>query len=131
MIGLDSNVLVRYLVEDEPKQARRAVALIEARCLEDDPGFINRIVLCELVWVLESCYAYPRERIAATIENLLRTRELQIDAGQAAWVALRRYRGGAVDFADAFIGQLNRAVGCEATATFDRGAARLDDFFPV
>ena len=129
MIGLDTNVLVRYLVEDDAAQASKAAQLIETRCTEDTPGFVNRVVLCELVWVLESAYDYPRATVAATLESLLRAAELEVDAADAAWPALAAYRGGGVDFSDAFIGRLNRNTGCDGTATFDKGAARLDDFF--
>ena len=129
MIGLDTNILVRYLVEDDAKQASKAAHLIETRCTEDSPGFVNRVVLCELVWVLESAYDYPRATVAATLESLLRTAELEIDTAEAAWPALAVYRSSGVDFSDAFIGRLNRNAGCDATATFDKGAARLDDFF--
>ena len=131
MIGLDTNVLVRYLVEDDPDQAARAREVIEGRCTAEAPGFVNRIVLCELVWVLESCYATPAAAIADTIEKLLRTAELEIDAPEAAWFALAAYRRGATDFADALIGRLNTAAGCDGIATFDRGAARLTDFLRV
>ncbi len=129
MIGLDTNILVRYLVEDDAAQASKAARLIETRCTEDTPGFVNRVVLCELAWVLESAYDYPRATVAATLEILLRPAELKVDAADAAWAALTAYRGGGVDFSDAFIGRLNRDAGCDATATFDKGAARLDDFF--
>ena len=129
MIGLDTNVLVRYLVEDDAAQASKAAQLIETRCTEDTPGFVNRIVLCELVWVLESSYDYPRATVAATLEGLFRTAELEIDASDAAWPALAAYRSGGVGFSDAFIGRLNRNAGCDGTATFDKGAARLAEFF--
>ena len=129
MIGLDTCVLVRYLVEDDTAQTSKAAHLIETRCTGDAPGFVNRVVLCELVWVLESAYGYTRATIAATVESLLRTAELEIDASDAIWPALTAYRGGGVDFADALIGRLNRNAGCEGTATFDKGAAKLGDFF--
>ena len=89
------------------------------------------MVLCELVWVLESAYGYPRTTVAATLENLLRAAELEVDAADAAWPALASYRGGGADFADALIGRLNRNAGCDATATLDKAAARLDDFFTL
>ncbi len=129
MIGLDTNVLVRYLVEDDLEQAAKAADLIEQQCSEDEPGFVNRVVLCELVWVLESAYGYARATIAATIESLLRTAELEIDAVEAAWPALTAYRAGSADFSDALVGRTNRSAGCSGTATFDKGAASLEDFF--
>ena len=72
MIGLDTNILVRYLVEDDAKQASKAAHLIETRCTEDSPGFINRVVLCELVWVLESAYGYPLATVAANTTSTVR-----------------------------------------------------------
>ena len=110
MIGLDTNVLVRYLVEDDSEQAAKAAKLIEKRCTEDDPGFVNRIVLCELVWVLESAYGYARATIAATIEGLLRTAELEIDAVEVAWSALTAYRTGGADFSDALVHRHRRMI---------------------
>jgi predicted nucleic-acid-binding protein len=131
MIGLDTNVLVRFLVADDADQAARAARLIEERCTGDDPGFVDSVVLCEIVWVLESAYGYARPLIAEVVEKALHTAELEIDNAEAAWAALRAYRTGNADFADAFIGRLNRAAGCAATATFDRAAAALDDYFEV
>ena len=73
MIGIDTNVLVRHLVQDDLSQSRAATQVITKQCTRDEPGFINRIVLCELVWVLESAYGYPKDTIAAVLEKLLRT----------------------------------------------------------
>lgn len=128
MIGFDTNILVRHLVQDDPEQGASASRFIEAHCSESSPGFVNRVVLCELVWVLETAYRYPRNIIADTIERLLRTVELEIENDDAAWLALHAYRDQGVDFSDAFIGHTNRELGCERTATFDRRATRLDVF---
>ncbi len=65
MIGFDTNVLVRHLVQDDPRQSRKATQVIAKQCTRDDPGFISRIVLCELVWVLESAYGYSKDTIVA------------------------------------------------------------------
>ena len=131
MIGRDTNVLVRFLVGDDPDQAARVVRLIEERCTGDDPGFVDSVVLCELVWVLEAAYGYARPLIAEVIEKMLHTAELEVADTGAAWAALRAYRSGGADFSDALVGRLNRQAGCAATATFDRAAAALDDFFEV
>jgi predicted nucleic-acid-binding protein len=128
--GIDTNVLIRYLIQDEPEQARRASRFIATACSADDPGFINRIVLCELVWVLESAYGYARDRMAQLIENLLRTAQLKVEDHDVAWAALREYQTGA-DFADALIAALNQRVGCEDTVTFDRKAGRRPGFFAL
>ena len=131
MIGLDTNVLVRFLVQDDQSQAVRATRLMEERCTADDPGYVGSVVLCELVWVLESAYGYARPLIADVIGKVLHTAELEVESPEAAWEALRAYRTGNADFSGALVGLLNREAGCVATATFDRAAAALDDFFEV
>lgn len=128
MIGLDTNVLVRYLVQDEPLQAAAATQCIEQRCHSDFPGRVNRTVLCELVWVLESSYGYSRLEIAAVLERIFRTSQLVVEDLDAAWAALQHYRASGVDFADALIGIVNRRAGCAVTVTLDRKAARLAEF---
>ena len=128
MIGLDTNVLVRYLVQDDPSQSRKATQLITKRCTRDDPGFINRIVLCELVWVLESAYGYPKDTIVVVLDKLLRTSQLKIEDVQAAWTAFRIYQKGKADFADCLMGTTNRIGGCEWTVTFDQPASKLEGF---
>ncbi len=124
MIGLDTNVLVRYLMQDDAAQAAKASRLIE-RCSADEPGFITLVVLVELVWVLESSYDIQRARIAAALELLLRTRELRVEQAEVAWHAVRVYRESRADFADALIARCAAAAGCERILTFDRDAARL------
>lgn len=124
MKGLDTNVLIRHLVQDEPAQARLATRFITEECSRENPGFVNRIVLCETVWVLESAYGYAREQIAAALVRVMQTQQFVIDDVQAAWVALRIYRSGAADFADYLLGETNREAGCAETVTLDKKAAR-------
>ncbi|MEW6544329.1 MAG: type II toxin-antitoxin system VapC family toxin [Nitrospirota bacterium] len=128
MIGLDTNVLVRYLVQDDPGQSRKASQFITRGCTRESPGFINRIVLCELVWVLETAYGYSKETIAGVLEKVLRTSQFEVEDVQAAWTAFRLYQKGKADFADCLIGILNRRHGCDRTITFDRLAGELDAF---
>ena len=128
MIGLDTNVLVRYLVQDDPGQSRKAIRVITKQCTRDDPGFINRIALCELVWVLESAYGYSKDTIVAVLEKLLRTSQLKIEDVQTAWTAFRMYQKGKADFADCLMGTTNRLDGCETTVTFDQAASKLEGF---
>ena len=131
MKGLDTNVLVRLLVADDGDQAERAARYIRRHCSADDPGFVNRVVLCELVWVLESAYGFARADIADVLERLFRAAQFRIENSDAARAALHLYRTAGADFADALVGRCNRDAGCEATATFDRRAVRLGDFEPV
>jgi len=111
MIGLDTNVLVRHLVQDDPGQSRKPAQLITKQCMRDNPGFINRIVLCELVWVLESACGYPKDTIVVVLDKLLRTSQLKIEDVQAAWTAFRMYQKGKADFADCLLGTTNRIGG--------------------
>jgi predicted nucleic-acid-binding protein len=127
MIGLDTNVLVRHLTQDEPKQARLASALIADVCSIEEPGYINRVVICEVVWVLERAYRYDRATIAGGIETILRTADLRVENEKAVWAALSSYQEG-YDFADALIGETNLMAGVADTRTFDKQASRLDAF---
>jgi len=125
--ALDTNVLLRYLLRDDPAQARSAKSFIDRECSPEDPGFINRIVLCETVWVLERGYAYSREVVFRVLDNLLLVQQLAIEDRDEALIALREYREGA-DFSDSLIAAINRRMGCEYTVTFDQKAARRNGF---
>lgn len=131
MIGLDTNVLVRYIVQDDADQGARAGRLIEQRCTQEQPGWISLIVICELVWVLEGAYGYSRDIIASVLRQILATAELSVDSPQRCWTALRAYERSGADFADYLIGAGNREAGCETTFTFDKRAARSDWHSPV
>ena len=128
MNGLDTNVLVRYVTQDDVVQAKKATKCITSKCTASDPCQIDRVVLCELVWVLESGYGYSRDQIAEFMESLLHTRQFEFESRDAALAALRHYRRGKVGFADALIGTANRNTGCKTTFTFDRKAAGLETF---
>ena len=128
MKGLDTNVLVRFLVKDQARQARTAARFIRRHCSVESPCHINRFVLCELAWVLDSAYRYSRAIIADVIDKVLRTGEFVVEDADEAWAALRAYRDGRADFADVLLGATNLARGCDTTATFDRVAGRLEAF---
>lgn len=124
MIGLDTNVLVRYLTQDEAKQARLANRLIEETLSPDDPGFVSQVALVELVWVLESGYGCDRIEVASIVERLLRSKSLVIERGDVVWPALRVFAAGRAEFADCLIERTGNANECDATVTFDRMAAK-------
>lgn len=124
MIALDTNVLVRFLVQDEPDQARLAVDVMEA-LTEACPGFVCREVLVELVRVLERAYGRPRTEIATAFDALLSARELVIEASEDVGPAIDRYRGGGHGFADLMIAAAVRRAGAMEFVTFDRRAAGL------
>lgn len=131
MIGLDTNILVRLLVKDDIGQMEQAQRFVDENCTPDAPAFINCIVLAELVWVLESVYRFSRSEIAAAVEKVLAGSDRVIEHRGAVLVALDDFRTTGIGFGDALIGQINRARGCEATATFDRKAAKLTHFLRV
>ena len=122
MIGIDANVLVRYLAQDDAHQAARATAFIESLSSEA-PGFLPVVALVETVWVLSRAYQLPRPHLAVLVEQLLRTRELVVEHAHAARLALARYQSGEADFADALIAETARLAGRTETVTFDRKAA--------
>ena len=128
MIALDTNVLVRTLVEDDPSQSRRAHELLEAIRDRDDRAFVSDIVLCEVVWVLERSYRIRRKEISEALELVLATRNLVFREIESAARALRRYAKGRGDFADYLIQEQARQRGCDAVVTFDRELLKEDGF---
>ena len=128
MIGLDTNVIVRQIVQDDPVQGELASELIEQRCSPAEPAHIPLIVLCELVWVLSSAYGYSRSQIVTALRQVLVTDCFDVEEHALAWAALQDYAAGSADYADHIIVRLNRARGCRSTFTFDRRAARHPEF---
>jgi len=120
MIGLDTNVVVRYLTQDDPVQAARATEAIEDAAERGDRLFLSGVVLCELVWVLESTYGYERAEVTDVVERVLRTTQFDFDQKDQLWQAWQDYRTGKSDFSDYLIGRLGHAAGCGATLTFNR-----------
>ena len=120
MIGLDTNVLVRYLSQDEPAQARKAATVIEDAAAKGEKLLIHPVVLCELVWVLESAYGYGRADVAANLDRILRTAQFEVSDKEIVWSAWDDYRSGKGDFADYLIGRANGRFGAAHTVTFDQ-----------
>lgn len=131
MIGLDTNVLVRYIVRDDPRQAAMATRIVESHCRKSDPGVVSAIVLCELAWVLDRGYGYGRADMAKVLRTLLGAEDLHVEASDRAWQALHLYERGQADFADYLIGLANRDLKAEFTYTFDRRAAGNPLFRPA
>jgi predicted nucleic-acid-binding protein len=131
MIALDTNLLVRLLTDDDPVQAATVERLLAARASPDDPAFVERIVLVELVWVLQRRYGYDRGAIADAVAALLRTAWLRLENQARVIDALGLYRTSRADFADIMIMLGAREAGCMGVATFDRKAAELDGVFLV
>lgn len=122
MIGLDTNILVRYFTLDDPSQTARAVEVMDSLTAEE-PGFISSIVLAELVWVLESFYKLTKTEIVGCLETLLRSKELSVEKAEIAWQALSTFRKGRSGYSDCLIERTAHAAGCRHTLTFDQKAA--------
>jgi predicted nucleic-acid-binding protein len=123
MIGLDTNVLVRYIMQDDPKQSPKATRLVESLTSEQ-PGFVPLVAVVELIWVLSSSYGLKRDQLVEALDLLLRSKEIVVDRADVVLQAQRRFAQGGADFADCLIERIAQAHGCQATMTFDTGAAK-------
>ena len=128
MIGLDTNILVRYLTQDDPTQSPRAREIIERRLTEENPGFISIVAMVETVWVLERAYGLTPHEIVGAVERVLQTDVLVVENEQEVFTAMIAPKEGQGSFADAVIAALGARVGCSSTLTFDRKALRLPGF---
>ena len=124
MIGLDTNVLVRYLMQDDPRQSAKASQLIESLTF-DAPGFIPVVAVLELSWVLTSSYGLTREQFSQALDAILRTKEFVVDRADQVFRALRFFKATSADFADCLIERSAADAGCDQTMTFDVGAAKV------
>lgn len=121
-VGIDTNILLRMVLNDDPEQ--RAIALAFGEGLSDEaPGYISLIVLVEFAWSLSSRYRQPKEQVLDAVRRLLKTQTLVIESFDAVVRALERSSSPLVDFADALIAEHNLAMGCSHTVTFDQNAA--------
>lgn len=121
MIGLDTNVVVRFLTQDDVVQSAQA-ATVFASLTEEEPGFLCREVMVELVWVLERSYHLSRTDIAGAIDELLASREIVVEEADRVGLATELYRQGGAGFSDQMIAIGGRDAGCDMVLTFDRKA---------
>lgn len=120
MIGIDTNVLVRYLTLDDADQVERVDRLVQSALERDDPLHIDGIVLCETAWVLRTAYDMPRAKVAEALQRILDTRQFSVENRDSVRRALDAFVEGRGDFADYLIGERNRRAGCRITVTFDQ-----------
>jgi predicted nucleic-acid-binding protein len=128
MIGIDTNILVRYLTQDDAEQAKVVEHLFNSYAIAPQSIFINNIVVCELIWVLERGYKYDKESITKVIKHILSTKEFNFENQELLWLALNQYSQKKLDFSDALIGEINKCTGCTNTFTFDKAAITADNF---
>ena len=123
MTGLDTNVIVRYVMQDDPRQAAQATQFVES-LTPGSPGFVTQLAVVELTWVLDSAFELDRNQVAAVIGQLLRVAAIVVERADQVWKALRAYTAGNADFSDCLIQAVSADAGCGRTVTFDRRAAR-------
>lgn len=129
MIGLDSNLIIRFLTKDDEGQTARTAEFLAGKCSSDQPGYVNVVVLAEVVWTLEKTYKFDKDAVAATVLRLVDAEELEVQHGNVVRAACERYLQSPsarrrVGLADYIIVSLNEAAGCETTATMDRRLAQ-------
>jgi predicted nucleic-acid-binding protein len=128
MLGIDTNVLVRFLVRDDGIQFEKARKLIRREVAAGHRVFVNQLVLMETEWVLRSRYVVPKNQIIEAISGLLNSTDIQFEDEPSIEEALFIWKESDADFADCLIAAKNRRMGCRATATFDRKASKLPGF---
>ena len=128
MIGLDTNIIVRYLTQDDPVQSRKATEIFERRLSEANPGFVSIVAMVETVWVLDRAYGFASDQIIAAVDGMLQSKVLLIENEKEVFAARTAVKDGSGSFSDALIGALGARAGCSRTLTFDHKAARLSDF---
>jgi predicted nucleic-acid-binding protein len=128
MLGIDTNVLVRFLVRDDEAQFEKARKLIKREVAAGRGVLVNQLVLLETEWVLRSRYSLPKQLIIQAISGLLDASDVQFEDEAAVEEALFVWKESTADFADCLIGAKNRRLGCRATATFDVKASKLPGF---
>jgi predicted nucleic-acid-binding protein len=128
MIGLDTNILVRYLAQDDPAQSAKATEILEHRLTEKNPGFVSIIAMVETVWVLDRAYGFTAQEIVTAVQRLLQIEVLVVENEQEVFSAMVALKQGRGSFADALIVELGTRVGCTRTLTFDQKAVRLSGF---
>lgn len=122
MIGLDTNVLVRYFVQDDEVHSALASKLIEESVSVSNPGYITLISLIEVVWVLESCYSINKSNLCTMIRMVLETKQFLVEQSDSCYRALKLFEEGNGDFSDALIVTCSKDAGCVETITFDKKA---------
>jgi predicted nucleic-acid-binding protein len=128
MIGLDTNVIMRYLAQDDPAQSAQATELIERELSEEEPGFVSVVAMAETAWILERVYGLTTAELAAAIERMLQVNALVVESEQQVFTAMIAVKEGRGSFADALTGALGAKAGCSHTLTFDRRALELAGF---
>lgn len=125
MIGLDTNVVIRYLTQDDAKQSAIANRIIEQELNEKNQGYITLVSLIEITWVLESCYEQTKDDVINVLDSLLTIKQIAIEKTDLVYLALKRFRSGTADFSDALITLVCEDAGCKRIVSFDKRAVTV------
>jgi len=129
MVALDTNVIVRYIAQDDPSQSEAATRIFEEVISEENHGFITSIAMCETIWVLARAYGQPREKLAQVIEALLKADNLELEHRDLVWSARDDFLRGKADFSDYLLARIGKARGASTTLSFDGNALKSKDLF--
>lgn len=122
MIGIDTNIIIRYIVQDDVQQSRKATRFMENKISTENPGFINHVVLCEIAWVLSGAYGFSKENIIRVVQSMLTANEIVVFESDLVWKTMADFEDGDADFSDYLIANINVNYGCNETVTFDKKA---------
>ena len=128
MTGIDTNVLVRYLVQDDPEQSAQATRFIEKTISAANRGYVTSIVLCETVWVLARAYGQPKTALLEVIRGILEAEAFEVENRDCAWRAYFDFDKGEADFSDYLLAEICKAKGAAATVSFDKRALKHELF---
>ena len=123
MIGLDTNVLVRYIMQDDPKQSPKATEIVESLA-DIGSGYVTLVSIVELAWVLSASFELTRAQVAQALDGIIRTKQFKIESADQVIRALRVFKVGKSDFSDCLIERSANSAGCEKTITFDVNASQ-------
>jgi predicted nucleic-acid-binding protein len=123
VIGIDTNVIVRYIMQDDARQSVLATRFMES-LTQAAPGFLSHVALVEMVWVLSSAYGLSRAEVTQVLEHLLQTKEVVVERADVVARAVRQFKASTADLADCLIAGVGQQAGCDHTVTFDKGAAK-------
>lgn len=129
MLALDTNVIVRYIAQDDPVQSAAATRIFEDIISDKNHGFITSIALCETLWVLSRAYGQSRSKLVEVIEALLKADNLELEHRDLVWSAKEDFRNGNADFSDYLLARIGKAQGASTTLSFDRNALKSKDLF--
>lgn len=125
MIGIDTNVIIRFLVQDDPIQSKKASQLIEKAVEKNEVFWICLLTLCEIAWVLERCYELQKDELVFVLQKILQTKQIKVEGEDIAWKAIGNFQNaGTIGFSDCLIGAINSYHDCEYTYTFDKKVAK-------